>query len=93
MIAILEPQLIHPKTKTKEIVIMRNAIWNGSYREIMEPVYRQNKAVYKVREYREGLIVELPSEVVDGLNLPRITTKEAKTKIKISEVFRFAKNL
>ncbi len=72
---------------TREVIVANDDIWSGEYKQIMEPVYRSNKETYKVREYREGLVITLPAGIVDDLPLVE-WEYESKGKIKISEVFR-----
>lgn len=79
------------KLKRREVVVPDADIWSGLYLEKMRDAYFQHKDVYKVTEFREGLVISLPSEVVDALDLPEIEY-ETKSKMKISEVFKRCQN-
>lgn len=75
------------KLKRREIFVPSADIWSGLYHEKMHESYFAHKDAYKVTEFREGLVVSLPSDVVDNLDLPELSY-ESKQKMKITEVFR-----
>ena len=83
------------KTKRREVVVLWEEVWGGTYRETLYPVYARmiKEGGYTVREFREGLIVELPTTEVEQLDIPEIVF-DTKKEIKITEVFKHArKNL
>lgn len=80
------------KTKRREVVVLWEEVWEGTYRETLYPVYARTKkeGEYTVREFREGLIVELPTPEVEQLNVPELVF-DTKKEIKITEVFKHAR--
>lgn len=75
------------KLKRREVVVLWSEVEDGTYRELMQPIYQQNRNDYLVEEYREGLVIDLPSEVVDSIELKEFVFP-AKSKIKLTEVFK-----
>lgn len=79
------------KLKRLEIIVPYSDVWSGKYREALESTYFEHKEAYKVTEYREGLVISLPEDIVSELDLPELEY-ESKQKMKITEVFRRCQN-
>lgn len=75
------------RVKTGEIVVPWQDVYTGLYREKMQDVYRANKEKYQVTEYREGIVIALPAEVIETIDIPKLPV-DGKTKLKIREVFK-----
>lgn len=79
------------KLARREIVVPFADVWSGAYSDLMFPIYREHRAVYMVKEFREGIVVSLPSDIVDDIPVPEFFY-ESKQKIKIQEVFAKCQN-
>ena len=80
------------RTPAVEIVIPWADVWNGKYREMLKPVFdyisANNMNPPKISEYRDGLVWELKNNVTLP-DMPILLSRIPKTKIKISEVFKY----
>ena len=79
------------KLKRREVFVPEADIWSGLYLEKMRETYFACKDTYKVTEFREGLVVSLPADVVEQLDIPELLY-ESKQKMKITEVFKRCQN-
>ena len=75
------------KLARREIVVPMPDVWSGAYYDLMFPIYREHRDVYAVKEFREGIVISLPSDIVDDIPVPEFFY-ESKQKIKIQEVFK-----
>lgn len=80
------------KLARREIVVPMADVWSGVYYDLMFPIYREHRDVYMVKEFREGVVVSLPSDIVDDIPVPELFY-ESKQKIKIQEVFAKCQNV
>lgn len=76
----------HTHVRT-EYVIPWADVWNGEYKSKFAEFYAAHKEEYRVQEYRAGIVVTLPKEYDNEINVTIYNTGLPKSKIKISEVF------
>ena len=79
------------RTPAIEIFIPWKDVWNGTYRDMLRPVYdyiaENNLEPAKITEYRDGLVWELKRNIPLP-EMPLVLSHVPKTKIKVSEVFK-----
>lgn len=76
------------RSKYAEYVVLWRDVWNGEYRKVFFPYYKEHRETYKVSEYRAGLVVTIPVADVGMIAAETCDTGLPKTKVKIREVFK-----
>lgn len=76
------------RSKYAEYVVPWADVWSGEYRKTFYDYYVTARETYKVAEYGGGLVITIPAADSDRIETEILETGEAKSKIKIREVFK-----